>query len=100
MDYSLTKDIINERLKRINTRSVGRNDLIHEVFLIVKEKLPNQFNIESLANALESAVYDIKTNHCCIRNNDNLIKDLIEIINIKNLFLNAFETNVNHGDDE
>ena len=79
----ITRQLINNTLKSIDNQRFGRNDLVKEIYELVKEKLPDSFNINNLIVACENEIICKINRHKSIRNNDNLIDKIKEIIMIK-----------------
>jgi len=79
----ITRQLINNTLKTIDNQRFGRNDLVKEIYELVKEKLPDSFNINNLIVACENEIICKINSHKSIRNSDNLIDKIKEIIMIK-----------------
>ena len=81
--HEITRRLINNTLKSIDNQRFGRNDLVKEIYELVKEKLPDSFNINNLIVACENEIICKINRHKSIRNNDNLIDKIKETIMIK-----------------
>ena len=79
----ITRQLINNTLKSIDNQRFGRNDLVKEIYEFVKEKLPDSSNINNLIVACENEIICKINRHKSIRNSDNLIDKIKEIIMIK-----------------
>ena len=80
----ITRKVIDNRLTTIDNDRAGRNDLVREVYSLVKDNLPAKFNINILINECQKEIDRIKMSHYMIRAQDDSIKEVIKTISIKN----------------
>ena len=68
----------------VNTPRAGRNDLVREVFMLIKDELTDTYNLATIEQTCKREIQRIVSNHISIKTNDNLIKEINEILDMKN----------------
>ncbi len=77
---NITKNVINTRLKTIETQRPGRNDLMREVYLIIKDKLLEKFTMSNMIYEAERHIEEIQMKQIAIRQHDETVNEFLNII--------------------
>jgi hypothetical protein len=72
---NITKNVINTRLKTIETQRPGRNDLMREVYLIIKDKLLEKFTMSNMIYEAERHIEEIQMKQIAIRQHDETVNE-------------------------
>jgi len=77
---NITKNVINTRLKTIETQRPGRNDLMREVYLIIKDKLLEKFTMSNMIYEAERHIEEIQMKQIAFRQHDETVNEFLNII--------------------